>query len=298
MRAACCTALLLLASPALAATTPSLAGWTCPSQPLPSPAPLPAAANTLADLCPDLSLAVDTAEIEEGEEEAVQVVVEAAAWPVPGSGQQLLAQQLPLAAAGLDQQLRDITVAALGTQCGLIHLVASLTSADGESLEFRSLALSLPCSDLPGLALRVERRADTVQGPLYRATTNPFSVIGVSGVAVVNQAENCSAAASGPQCADQTAFQPRRAAPDIVAFFVPLSWRDTAPEDNSSLFHSVGLRNGTGSGWFSQEPQAMQAADISSCNWQRTILTHCPLTHRNSASNVAGRQTLSALSTR
>ena len=33
--------------------------------------------------------------------------------------------------------------------------------------------------------------------------------------------------------------------PDVVAFFVPLSWRDTMPDDSDSLLNKMGFSNGT-----------------------------------------------------
>ena len=32
----------------------------------------------------------------------------------------------------------------------------------------------------------------------------------------------------------------------MVAFFVPLSWRDTMPDDSDSLLNKMGFSNGTG----------------------------------------------------
>ena len=45
-------------------------------------------------------------------------------------------------------------------------------------------------------------------------------------------------------------FQPRweEDRPDVVAFFVPLSWRDTMPDDSDSLLNKVGFSNGTSEG--------------------------------------------------
>ena len=164
--------------------------------------------------------------------------------------------------------------------CGVFYLHAYLSNDRSQVLEFETLKVVKPCRDNPGLSLRVERTSGNVrQSGLYPGTQNPFRAIGVSSVSVANIADNCT---QDTGACNQTAVQVNKQqttnicyhhinhflqiqsrrngeVPDVVAFFTPLSWRDTMPDDRDSFMNRFNFSNVTGDTWYMEEPGAYRS---------------------------------------
>ena len=144
-------------------------------------------------------------------------------------------------------------------QCGEFYLTVSIRDDNNNALEFDSLHLVKKCRDKPALSLKVEHRTRKVVGDLRRGTKNPFNAIGLSSISVENKVQNCTFAGE-EKCNKTTDMESRwqTGAPEVVAFYMPLTWEETAPEDPESLLNSMGFKNGSGNTWYFNEPDAMR----------------------------------------
>ena len=241
----------------------SLGGFRCPSQKLKFPIVLEDGNDELSSICKDLSIDVEDGD-KEGKDSATQVIVEVSSSPMPSKGKVLLEDVLPLNAVTLNENLRVKKLSSIGSAfkyCGNFYIVVSLQDGKGNALEFDTLPMQRKCSDKPGLSLKVEHRTKKVVGTLRRGSKNPFNLIGINSISVQNFVKNCTLerSATDEGCGDQTSLAPRWEGdvPDVVAFYIPLSWEEAAPDDMDSLLNKVGFKNGTGDTWFFDEPAAM-----------------------------------------
>ena len=127
-------------------------------------------------------------------EDAKEIVIEAGDSLLPGKGVILSTITLPLDDT-FDKTLREIFLDNLSDtqeKCGRFNLFAYLRSKDGQILEFDSLALEKPCSDNPGLRLKVNKNSDKVQSGLQPGSNNPFKIIGIDSISVENVAAACT----------------------------------------------------------------------------------------------------------
>ena len=117
------------------------------------------------------------------------------------------------------------------------------------------------CTDKPALSLKMEHRTKKFVGVLRRGSTNPFQIIGINSISVVNEVQNCTTTKNTTgACGGQTDMAPRWGGevPDVVAFYMPLSWEDTMTDDKESLLRMVGFKNGTADTWYFNDPKAMK----------------------------------------
>jgi len=240
-----------------------LGGFECPSGKIESPTVIEDTNDAVSAICEDLTVSIE----DRGEEEtdgAKDIVVEVGSQALPTKGKELIKKALPVKIDGLNDELRKKKLSSIGSafkQCGNFYLIVSLIDADGKALAFDSISLFKNCTDKPSLSLKVEHRTKKVVGELRRGSRNPFNIIGINKISVVNEVQNCTLTkTSTGACGEQTDLAPRwgSEAPEVVAFFMPLSWEETMPDDMDSLLNKVGFKNGTGDSWYFNEPEAMK----------------------------------------
>lgn len=240
-----------------------LGGFECPSGKIKSPTIFDDSNDAISVICEDLTVEIEDRENEETDG-AKEIVVEVGSSPLPTKGNELLKKGLPVKIDSFNDELRKKTLSSISTafkQCGNFFLIVSLIDVDGKALEFDSISLMKNCTDKPALSLKVEHRTKKVVGVLKRGSRNPFNIIGINKIAVVNEVQNCTFdKPTTGACGDQTDMVPRWGgeAPEVVAFYIPLSWEETMPDDKDSLLNMVGFKNGTGDTWFFNEPTAMK----------------------------------------
>ena len=113
---------------------------------------------------------------------------------LPGKGKILATITLPREDK-FDENLRKIfldNISETNEKCGRFNLFAYLRSKYGQILEFDSLALEKPCSDNPGLRLKVNKNSVKVQSGIQPGSNNPFKIIGVDSISVENVADICT----------------------------------------------------------------------------------------------------------
>ena len=59
-------------------------------------------------------------------------------------------------------------------------------------LFWEQIKFTKPCTDKPGLSLSVSKNSNKVKSSLRQGTLNPFRVIGIDEIKVINAPRNCS----------------------------------------------------------------------------------------------------------
>jgi len=263
-----------------------LGGFECPSGKIDSPVVVGDNDDELSVICEELSVAVE--DMGEGEtDEAKDISVTIGSLPLPSKGKELLKKDLPVKVESFNDELRKKKLSSIGSefkQCGHFFMVVSILDGDGKPLEFDSISLYKNCSDKPGLSLKVDHRTKKVVGALRRGSKNPFNIIGINKISVVNEVKNCTVTkSSSGACGDQTDLFPRWGGetPEVVAFYMPLSWEETMPDNKDSLLNKMGFKNGTGNTWFFDEPVAMK--NLIKLGLKDMNMFHKPLFLHNSS---------------